>query len=138
MSVSREIAELQLTGMTCVNCAARIVKVLNQIPEVSASINFATEKARIEYNQQNTNLAALIAAVQKAGYGAHPVRDFEVERKERAAAYRHERRLFLISLLLTSPLLVEMAYMVPLWNAHPHGLLPLWMQCLLATPVQFG
>ena len=139
-SASREISALQLTGMTCVNCASRIEKVLNKIPEVSATVNFATEKARIEFNRQNTDLATLIAAVQKAGYGAHPVRDFQAEKKERAAAYRHERRMFMISLFLTAPLLLEMIYMLPFFNSHAqhgHGLLPLWLQCLLATPVQF-
>jgi len=137
MTEPREIAELQLTGMTCVACASRIEKVLNRMPNVSATVNFATEKARIEFDQQNTDLAALIAAVQRAGYDAHPVRDFAVEKQERAAAYRHERLQFIISLLLTAPLLVEMLYMLPVWNAHTHGLLPLWLQGLLATPVQF-
>ena len=81
MNSPREITELQLTGMTCVACAARIEKVLNRMPEVSATVNFATEKARIEFDQQNTDLAALIAAVQRAGYDAHPVRDFAVENR---------------------------------------------------------
>ena len=137
MNSPREITELQLTGMTCVACAARIEKVLNRMPEVSATVNFATEKARIEFDQQNTDLAALIAAVQRAGFDAHPVRDFAVEKMERAAAYQHERLLFIISLLLTAPLLVEMVYMLPVWETHSHGLLPLWLQWLLATPVQF-
>jgi Cu+-exporting ATPase len=137
MNEPREIAELQLTGMTCVACASRIEKVLNRMPNVSATVNFATEKARIEFDQQNTDLAALIAAVQSAGYDAHPVRDLAAEKQERAAAYRHERLQFIISLLLTAPLLVEMLYMLPVWNTHAHGLLPLWLQGLLATPVQF-
>jgi len=137
MTAPREISELQLTGMTCVNCAARIEKVLNRMPEVSASVNFATEKARIEYNQQNTDLEALIAAVERAGYGAHPVRDVASEKLERAKAYEHERLQFMISLLLTAPLLLEMALMMPIWGTHSHGLLPVWLQGLLATPVQF-
>jgi Cu+-exporting ATPase len=137
MTDPREIAELQLTGMTCVACASRIEKVLNRMPNVSATVNFATEKARIEFDQQNTDLAALIAAVQRAGYDAHPVRDFAAEKLERAAAYRHERLQFIISLLLTAPLLAEMILMLPIWNIHSHGLLPLWLQALLATPVQF-
>ncbi len=137
MSSPREITELQLTGMTCVACAARIEKVLNRMPEVSATVNLATEKARIEFDQQNTDLAALIAAVQRAGFDAHPVRDFAVEKQERAAAYQHERQKFIISLLLTAPLLMEMVYMLPVWETHSHGLLPLWLQGLLATPVQF-
>ena len=137
MTEPREIAELQLTGMTCVACASRIEKVLNRMPNVSATVNFATEKARIEFDQQNTDLAALIAAVQRAGYDAHPVRDFTAEKLERAAAYRHERLQFIISLLLTAPLLAEMILMLPIWHTHSHGLLPLWLQALLATPVQF-
>jgi Cu+-exporting ATPase len=137
MTDTRDIAELQLTGMTCVACASRIEKVLNRIPQVSASVNFATEKARIEYDQQNTDLAELIAAVKKAGFDAHPVRDLAAEKIERALAYRHEKTLFIISLLLTAPLLVEMVSMLPLWGSHTHGLLPLWLQALLATPVQF-
>ena len=137
MSETREITELQLTGMTCVACASRIEKVLNRMPDVSATVNFATEKARIEFDQQKTDLAALIATVQRAGYDAHPVRDFESEKQERAAAYRHERRQFIISLLLTAPLLVEMILMLPVWSTHTHGILPIWLQALLATPVQF-
>lgn len=137
MAEPRETTELQLTGMTCVACAARIEKVLNRIPDVSARVNFATEKARIEFDQQNTDLAALIAAVQRAGFDAHPVRDFAAEKQERAEAYRQQRLLFIISLLLTAPLLVEMVLMLPIWGSHTHGLLPFWLQWLLATPVQF-
>lgn len=137
MTDSRETTELQLTGMTCVVCASRIEKVLNRMPDVSATVNFATEKARIEFDKQNTDLAALIAAVQRAGYDAHPVRDFASEKADRAANYRHERMQFIISLLLTAPLLLEMVFMLPIWNAHSHGLLPVWLQALLATPVQF-
>jgi len=137
MPEQRETTELQLSGMTCVACAARIEKVLNRMPDVSATVNFATEKARIEFDQQNTDLAALIAAVQRAGFDAHPVRDYAAEKLERAAAYRQQRMQFIISLLLTAPLLVEMFLMLPIWNTHTHGLVPLWLQWLLATPVQF-
>lgn len=137
MGEQRETTELQLTGMTCVACAARIEKVLNRMPNVSATVNFATEKARIEFDQQNADLAALIAAVQRAGFDAHPVRDYAAEKQERAAAYRQQRWQFIISLILTAPLLVEMLLMLPIWSKHTHGLLPLWLQWLLATPVQF-
>ncbi|MBI4939036.1 MAG: copper-translocating P-type ATPase [Nitrosomonadales bacterium] len=126
-------AELQISGMTCVACAARIEKVLNRMPEVSARINFATEKAQIDFNPQSANLPALIAAVQRAGYDAHPVRDFAAEKETRAQAYRHERTQFIIALLLTTPLLLEMALML----FGLHAMLPVWLQWLLATPVQF-
>ena len=137
MSEQRETTELQLTGMTCVACAARIEKVLNRLPDVTATVNFATEKARIEFDQQNTDMAALIAAVQRAGFNAHPVRDMAAEKLERAAAYKQQRLQFIISLLFTAPLLIEMVLMLPVWNTHDHGMLPVWLQGLLATPVQF-
>lgn len=137
MSRDKDIAELQLTGMTCVACAARIEKVLNRMPDVTASVNFATEKARIEFDQQNTDMAALIAAVQRAGFDAHPVRDIAAEKREKAEVYKAQRTQFIISLVLTTPLLGEMIFMLPIWNVHSHGLLPIWLQWLLATPVQF-
>lgn len=137
MNEQRDITELQLTGMTCVACAARIEKVLNRIPDVSATVNFATEKARIEFNQQNTDLPALIAAVQRAGFDAHPLRDLAIEKLERVAAYKQQRLQLIISLLLTAPLLVEMLLMMPIWSNHTQGIMPIWAQALLATPVQF-
>ncbi len=128
-----EHAELQITGMTCAACSARIEKVLNRMPEVSAAVNFATEKARIDFNPQSATVPALIAAIQRAGYDAHPMRDFAAEKQARAEAYRHERAQFVIALLLTAPLLLEMGLML----AGIHLMLPSWLQWLLATPVQF-
>ena len=142
-----EHTELQITGMTCVACAARIEKVLNRMPEVSASVNFATEKARVDFNPQSATVPALIAAIQRAGYDAHPMSDLAAEKQARAEAYRHERLQFIVSLLLTAPLLVEMGMMFIGLHAMPQSagsasnvsqlLLPTWLQWLLATPVQF-
>ncbi len=133
MPENRDHTELQITGMTCVACAARIEKVLNRIPEVSAAINFATEKARIDFNPESTDIPALIAVVRRAGFDAHPMRDFDAEKRARAEAYRHELAQFIISLLLTAPLLLEMGLML----FGLHAMLPVWLQWLLATPVQF-
>ena len=127
------VADLQITGMSCVACAARIEKALNSLPHVSAVVNFATEKARVEFDPQTATVHALIAAIQRAGYDAHPLRDLAAEKQERAAAYRHERQQFTISLLLTAPLLLEMLLMFAGQHAMMHG----WLQWLLATPVQF-
>ena len=43
----RTSVDLDITGMTCASCAARIEKKLNKLEGVSASVNFATEKAKI-------------------------------------------------------------------------------------------
>ncbi|MQA62845.1 MAG: heavy metal translocating P-type ATPase [Actinophytocola sp.] len=64
-------AELEITigGMTCASCAARIEKNLNKVDGVSASVNFATEKAKVTYSGAVTE-DDLVAAVEKAGYTA--------------------------------------------------------------------
>ena len=133
MSEPRQHAELQVTGMHCASCAARLEKALNQMPQVQAAVNIATEKASIAFDADKTGLDQLIATVRSTGFDAHPVRDFALEKHEREAAWKRERNLFAASLLLTSPLLLEMALM--LFGVHLN--LPLWLQWLLATPVQF-
>jgi Cu+-exporting ATPase len=135
MSENREHAELQISGMHCASCAARLEKALNQLPEVEAVVNIATEKASIFFKPYSTNLDRLIAAVRNTGFDARPVRDFTAEKAERELAYRVERNQFLLALLLTSPLALEMLAMFAGENGPMH--LPLWLEWLLATPVQF-
>ncbi|RKE21575.1 cation-translocating P-type ATPase [Streptomyces sp. TLI_171] len=65
----RERVELAIGGMTCASCAARIEKKLNRIDGVEASVNFATEKARVDFGP-GTSVADLIAAVERTGYTA--------------------------------------------------------------------
>ena len=61
--------ELAISGMTCASCANRIERKLNKLDGVSATVNYATEKAKVSYP---TGMAAeeLLAAVEKAGYTA--------------------------------------------------------------------
>ncbi|MFF1834585.1 heavy metal translocating P-type ATPase [Streptomyces sp. NPDC058231] len=65
-------AELTIGGMTCASCAARVEKKLNRMDGVTATVNYATEKARVTYGA-GTRLADLIATVVKTGYTAQPV-----------------------------------------------------------------
>jgi len=125
--------DLQITGMHCASCSARLEKILNQLPEVVATVNIATEKAHIDYNPQHAGLAALIKAVQGAGFDAHPLRDFAAEKQDRMAAYRREKIQFAIAALLALPLFGEMLLMF----FGIHAMLPGWLQFALATPVQF-
>jgi Cu+-exporting ATPase len=60
--------ELPITGMTCAACAARIEKTLNKLPAVHAAVNFATERARIDYDPLRARPAELVTAIRKAGY----------------------------------------------------------------------
>ncbi|MFE4690049.1 heavy metal translocating P-type ATPase [Streptomyces sp. NPDC056749] len=65
-------AELTIGGMTCASCAARVEKKLNRMDGVTATVNYATEKARVSYGA-GTTLGDLVATVEKTGYTAQPV-----------------------------------------------------------------
>ncbi len=67
--------ELSIDGMTCASCASRIEKKLNRIDGVSATVNFATEKARVEFGE-GISADQLVSTVEAAGYrAALPKRD---------------------------------------------------------------
>jgi Cu+-exporting ATPase len=61
--------ELTISGMTCASCASRVERKLNKLDGVSASVNYATEKARVRY-PEGLDPAELVAAVAAAGYTA--------------------------------------------------------------------
>ncbi|MGC2167030.1 MAG: heavy metal translocating P-type ATPase [Gallionella sp.] len=128
-----EHTELQITGMHCASCSARLEKVLNQLPGVSAAVSIATEKASIKFDPQLTDVDGLISAVSTTGFAAHRMRDFAAEKTDRAAAYRQQKMQFAISALLSLPLLLEMLLMF----AGIEVMMPGWVQLALATPVQF-
>jgi len=134
--VPERSVDLALEGMTCAACAMRIEKVLNRIPGVNARVNFVAETARIHYPPGVTDVAALIAAVRKAGYGAREIAGVnrDEEKARRAAAYRRELTLFWISVGLTLPFVAQMVFM---FFGPEHPFLPLWLQLALATPIQF-
>ncbi|MEU3057434.1 heavy metal translocating P-type ATPase, partial [Streptomyces griseus] len=76
-------AELMIGGMTCASCAARVEKKLNRMDGVTATVNYATEKARVTFGE-GLELGDLVATVEKTGYTARPVT--RPERKAPAAA----------------------------------------------------
>lgn len=136
MSDSGRVVEFAIGGMTCAACSARLEKVLNRQPGIQANVNLAAERARVRLSGE-TNEAAVMAAVAKAGFTAAPV-DKETREREKAAkavAYRSELRRFWISVALTLPLVGQMLFM---FGGDSHAdVLPRWLQLLLATPVQF-
>ncbi|MFC9493328.1 heavy metal translocating P-type ATPase [Streptomyces sp. NPDC056982] len=64
--------ELAVGGMTCASCSARIEKKLNRLDGVTATVNLATEKAKVAY-APGVEVADLVAMVQKLGYTAEPI-----------------------------------------------------------------
>ena len=123
--------ELDVEGMTCAACAARIEKNLNKLEGVEASVNLATEKATVRFEPRALDVQALIQRIRDSGYDAQVAREGEI--RDHSAEHRRARRDFLVAAVLTSPFLLEMAAML----GGAHGFLPGWLQLALATPVQF-
>ena len=138
---SRAHVDLALEGMTCAACAARIETTLNRLPGVAATVNFATESARVDYDRARSDVAALLTAIARAGYGGHVKRDTDeeraAERVRRDAAWHALRRDLVLAAVLTAPFIVQMLAMFMPGGAAHVEILPRWLQLALATPVQF-
>ncbi|MFJ3795071.1 heavy metal translocating P-type ATPase [Streptomyces sp. NPDC090088] len=123
--------ELLIGGMTCASCAARVEKKLNRMDGVTATVNYATEKAKVSY-PQGVKVADLIATVEKTGYTAEePAPPAPQETPEEApdaelAALRHR---LLVSALLAAP--VVLLAMVPALQFDNWQ----WLSLTLAAPV---
>jgi Cu+-exporting ATPase len=128
--------QLRISGMTCATCSGRIEKALNKLPGVTATVNLASEMARVNLNPGAAAVDDLIAAVASAGYGASEITEAgrAEEKARKLAAYHTELRMFWISAALTLPLMLQMGPMF--WGDHAE-FVPRWLQLLLATPVQF-
>ncbi|MGM0664346.1 MAG: heavy metal translocating P-type ATPase [Thermodesulfobacteriota bacterium] len=135
--------ELPVTGMTCANCAASIERALNRkVPGVlSASVNFATESAVVEYLPSMTDLDEITAAVEKAGYGVIRPRDEDVEDAEtaaRRAEIQDQTRKFITGVIFAAPLFaLSMGRDFGFLGYWSHAAWVNWLFWALATPVQF-
>lgn len=120
---------LQLQGMTCASCSARVEKALLKVPGVSsATVNLATQQAFVR-GLDSLERSSLVAAVDKAGYGVVES-DSSGPKKPPGLP---ENWMVGASALLTLPLLAPML----LGAAGMHWMLDGWVQWALATPVQF-
>src|SRR3954462_7789973 len=124
--------ELLISGMTCASCANRIEKKLNKLDGVTATVNYATEKAKVTYGAEVTP-EDLIATVEKTGYTAElPQPRPEVARGEEDGVLqpvRSLRRRLFVSAALTVPV-VAMA-MIPALQFQYWQ----WLSLTLAAPV---
>ncbi|HVW63996.1 MAG TPA: heavy metal translocating P-type ATPase [Nitrosospira sp.] len=71
-SLTLKQIELPIEGMTCSACAARIEKTLNRLPGVHANVNFANEKARVEFDEDKTQPEELVRSIEKTGFHVVP------------------------------------------------------------------
>jgi cation-transporting ATPase V/Cu+-exporting ATPase len=136
---SHEVVELDISGMTCGSCAARVQRALGQQPGVSeALVNYATGRATVEIEPGGVGAEQLVAAVQSAGYGASLVvpsateqaRTFEVLAESEA----REQTDLLRRIALAVPLATAITVLT---YAAPHDTTARWITAALAVPVQF-
>jgi Cu+-exporting ATPase len=122
--------ELEITGMTCASCANRIERKLNKLDGVVATVNYATEKAKVTFPGSVTP-DELVATVEQAGYGAALPRAAEDDGVSPLAEDPLDalRRRVLVSLVLSVPV-VAMA-MVPALQFDYWQ----WLSLVLAAPV---
>ncbi len=127
--MSTEHVELPITGMTCASCANRTERKLNKLDGVAASVNYATEKATVDYDASAVEPAQLIAAVEAAGYKAALPSNNAHEPRDEVDETAPLRQRLVVSALLTLPVLL-LAMISPLqfdnWQ---------WLTLSLAAPV---
>jgi len=134
MNVSTDTVELDIGvgGMTCASCVMRVERALKKVPGVQdASVNLATESARVHFEPSPEMEARVRRAVRDAGY--------EPRTQAQADALQDDVSPWAgflpvgVGLLLCAPLVLPMLGDL----LGYHWMLPAWQQFLLATPVQF-
>lgn len=135
-SSNSEFYTLDIGGMTCASCVGRVEKALDKIPGVeAASVNLATEQARIRVHRSSSSLADIIAQVKKTGYEAKEssIRGNLDQKIDKSFWAADGLGRVILSFALSAPLFLPMFFM-------PFGIhwsLSGWWQLALATPVQF-
>ncbi|MDT0449404.1 heavy metal translocating P-type ATPase [Streptomyces hesseae] len=129
--------ELAIGGMTCASCAARVEKKLNRMAGVAATVNYATEKAKVTFDEAVT-VADLIATVEATGYTAAPPAPVRAPSTAVEGAGEDEgaddelrplRQRLITAVVLSVPV-IAMA-MVPAWQFMYWQ----WLSLTLAAPV---
>ncbi|WP_339312455.1 heavy metal translocating P-type ATPase [Paenibacillus sp. FSL M7-0896] len=136
----KESADFDITGMTCAACSSRIEKVLGRMPGIAAvNVNLALETAHVEYSPGNISTAEIMDKVSSIGYKAALKQDRKDIAEQRSEEITRKRNKWMISALLSLPLLWAMAghFSFTTWIWTPELFMNPWFQLVLATPVQF-
>ena len=125
-------------GMTCASCVGRVERALRKIPGVEqASVNLATESARVRWQAGSADADAMPArlqrAVRDAGYEPRPLEAAEAEPEKGWLGLPRDAWPVLLAALLSAPLTLPMLGSL----LGQHWMVPAWLQFALATPVQF-
>lgn len=127
---------LEIKGLSCAACVARVEKAIQTLPGIEDStVNLATEKAHVVFSPEQTSVEDIIQAVNNAGYRAFlPKSQSHADAtKDREQELRSQKNRVILAGVLSLPLVAPML-------ALPFGLdlhLPPWLQLALTVPVQF-
>jgi cation-transporting ATPase V len=133
------VIELDVTGMSCGSCAARVQDALATAPGVAAAtVNFATGRATVEVASQDTDAQRLAEVVERIGYGAMAVGVGAHSPAEAVAAIEaseaHDRADWRRRMVVAVPLA---AVVVVLTYSEPHNVTARWIVAALTVPIQF-
>ncbi|MCJ8499269.1 heavy metal translocating P-type ATPase [Desulfatitalea alkaliphila] len=137
--------ELPITGMTCANCASNVERTLNKkvAGVVAADVNFGSERAQVTYLPDLITVEQMVAAIEKAGYGAIAPDAADEDGTDAEAAARQaeiadQTRKFIVGVIFAAPLFVlSMSRDFALLGPWSHAAWVNWLFWALATPVQF-
>jgi cation-transporting ATPase V/Cu+-exporting ATPase len=134
-----QTVELDITGMTCGSCAARVQRALSRQDGVTdALVNYATGRATVELEPGAPDTDALVAAVEQAGYGAAPAPASASEQARVLAEHEQsdarDQRHLLRRIVVAVPLAAAITILT---YAQPHEPTARWIVAALAVPVQF-
>jgi Cu+-exporting ATPase len=127
-SERRERVELELDGMTCASCAARIERKLNKLDSVHATVNFATERAAVDFDPTRADLQQLISTVEQTGYRAAVLSESHAPQRDDG---RILLRRLLVSIVLTTPVVVLAMASTAQFTGWT------WVALAFSTPVVF-
>ncbi len=124
----RTSTDLELRGMTCASCAARVEKGLNDIAGVRATVNFAVERAHVEHDA-TVSPADLVDAVEATGYHAEVLGSPDAQLPDEGSADTELRARLIVSAVLAVPVVafsMVMAWQFTGWQ---------WLVLALTTPI---
>lgn len=115
-----------VTGMSCAACQSHVEKAVRALPGVAqADVNLLQNRLSVVYDEQNLSAAQIIAAVERAGYGAHELTSQAAAPAARTEAQSLQKRFWLSVCFLVPLMIVAMA--------HVHALT--WVQVLFTLPI---
>ncbi|MER5392770.1 cation transporter, partial [Saccharopolyspora sp. NPDC002686] len=126
--VAGQQVELEIGGMTCASCAARIERKLNKLDGVAATVNYATEKAKVNA-PEGLDPQRLVEVVEAAGYSATLPVPEEPEAEEEDDPTRSLRQRLVVSAVLSVPV-IALAMVPALQFTYWQ-----WISLVLAAPV---